>query len=57
MGHHTGAKSAAQNAKRWGVAAVLTGAFILLTPLILTSINVILAYAIGGPYSVVGVHQ
>ena len=47
MGHHTVAKSAAQNAKKWGIAAVLTGGF---TVLILASVIVILIY--GGPYSI-----
>ena len=46
MGHQAVAKSAAQSAKKWGIAAVLTGVYI-----ILTSIEVILRYAYGGPYT------
>ena len=45
MGHQAIAKSAAQNAKKWGIAAILTGVF---TIIILTSIEVILLY---GPYA------
>ena len=46
MGHHTVAKSAAKNAKKWGIAAVLTGVF---TIVIFVSLEVILHY--GGPYA------
>ena len=45
MRHHTVAKSAAQNAKKWGVAAVLTGIF---TIAIIVPIGVLLQY---GPYA------
>ena len=43
MGHQAVAKSAARNAKKWGIAAVLTGIFTLG---ILVSVEVILRYGL-----------
>ena len=52
MGHHAVAKSAAQNAKKWGFAAILTGVF---TIVIFMSVEIILHY--GGPYALPKDHQ
>ena len=49
VGHHSGARTASKNAKKWAIAAIITGA--VTTTVTVVSVTVFYGVLLGRPWS------